>query len=327
MGGGDSLTAIPAFLTVILAFLTAIPQPVRAIRIPYPTSLPLLPALRLRAVRHRTPRLRAVAVPRASAQHSIQPDFLNALARLLERPRPATPRRPRRVRQLVERRYFAVFHHRPNLIRHPHQAEHPQAHDLIDETGRVADSPCPPSLSPFGRRPGRPWRPKPIRASRLSDPPVPFANPRWDSAATIALMRSFSPVSSTGRTTGLSSCRFPIAHRAVARQDSAWSILSLAMNRCILRSTTAGFPANGSFLSAALRPRPFSLAIPTPKAASALDWGFDRCGMFFRISSVHWYNMDCWLTERSPLGLWYSNHGASASVSQPFLKLLSKSVV
>ena len=62
-------------------------------------------------------------------------------ARLLERPRPAAPRRPRRVRQLVERRYFAVFHHRPNFLRHPHQAEHPQAHDLIDKTGRVADSP------------------------------------------------------------------------------------------------------------------------------------------------------------------------------------------
>ena len=49
--------------------------------------------------------------------------------------------------------------------------------------------------------------------------------------------------------------------------------------------------------------------------------------MFFRISSVHWRNTDCWLTERATLGLFHSNHGATASVSQPFLKLLSKSVV
>ena len=51
-----------------------------------------------------------------------------------------------------------------------------------------------------------------------------------------------------------------------------------------------------------------------------------RCGMRFRISSVHWNNADCWRAERHPSGLRYSNHGATAA-SQPFLKLLSKSVV
>ena len=56
-----------------------------------------------------------------------------------------------------------------------------------------------------------------------------------------------------------------------------------AMNRCIPRSTAAGFPAKGSFLAAALSPHPSSLAIPALKAASASDCGLDRCGMFFRI--------------------------------------------
>ena len=139
--------------------------------------------------------------------------------------------------------------------------------------------------------------------------------------------RSLSPVSSTKRTTGLSSGRFPITRLAIAPRDSTLSTLSLAMNSRILRSTVAGFPTNGSFLAAALRPHPSSLAIPALKAASALDWGLGRRGMRFRISSVHWYNTDCWLTERPHLGLRYSNHGASAFASQPFLKLLSKSVV
>ena len=170
------------------------PQPVRALRIPCPTSLPfppsalqvpkhqpyphanpILPALRLRAARRRTPRLRAVAVPQA-LRPALYP------AGLLERPRPATPRHPRRVRQ-----------------------------------------------------------------------------------------------------------------------------------RCILRSTAAGFSANDSFLSAALRPHPSSLAIPTLKAASALDCGLDRCLMRFRISSFHWRNTVCWLTERPPLDFRYSNHGVTAS--------------
>ena len=235
----------------------------------------MLPALRLRSARRRTPRLRAVAVPRASAQRSIQPDFLNALA--LRR------------------------------------QDIPGASDI----SASCRFPCPPSLSLSGRRPGCPWCPESIRASRLSDAPVPSANLRWDkrrhatgidlpskaTATTIALMRSFRPVSSTTRTSGLSSGRLPITRLAIARRDSALSILSLAMNRCIPRSTVAGFSANGSFLAAALMPHPSSLAIPTLKAASALVWGFDRCGMFFRISSVHWRNTVCWLAERTHWGL------------------------
>ena len=94
---------------------------------------------------------------------------------------------------------------------------------------------------------------------------------------------------------------------------------SRVRQRCILRSTAAGFSANDSFLSAALRPHPSSMAIPTPKAGSALDCGLDRCVMRFRISSFHWRNTVCWLTERPPLDFRYSNHGATASSSQPFL--------
>ena len=123
------------------------------------------------------------------------------------------------------------------------------------------------------------------------------AFPSKATATTIALRLSLSPVSSTRRTTGLYSGRLPITHLAVARQDSAFYILSLAMNRCILRSAAAGFSANGSFLAAALSPHHSSLAIPTLKAASALACGLDICGMRFRISSVLWYNTDCWLTE------------------------------
>ena len=78
--------------------------------------------------------------------------------------------------------------------------------------------------------------------------------------------------SSPRMTSGLYSGRLPTAHRAISLRDSAWSTPSLAMNRCVRRATATGFPTNGGFLTAALRPHPFSLAIPTLTAASALDW-------------------------------------------------------
>ena len=100
-----------------------------------------------------------------------------------------------------------------------------------------------------------------------------------------------------GGTTARFSGSLPSVRLAIVRQDSARFILSSAMKRCILRSTVAGFPANGGFLAAALSAHPSTLAIPTLKGARALAWGLDRFVAFFRISSVHWYNTDCWLTR------------------------------
>ena len=138
--------------------------------------------------------------------------------------------------------------------------------------------------------------------------------------------------SSPRMTSGLYSGRLPTAHRAISLHDSAWSIPSLAMNRCVPRSTVAGFPANGGFLTAALRPHPFSLAIPTLTAASALDWDLDGCGMRFRISSIHW--RQCGLLAYGAASFWssgapimerplpranlFSNSSQKAPRSQPF---------
>ena len=146
------------------------------------------------------------------------------------------------------------------------------------------------------------------------------------------IKHTLRPVSSTRMTSGLYSVRLPTAHRAISLRDSAWSIPSLAMNRCVPRSTAAGFPANGGFLTAALRPHPFSLAIPTLKAASALDWDLDGCGMRFRISSVHWRR--CGLLVHGAAFFWssgapimerplpranlFSNSSQKAPRSQPF---------
>ena len=148
--------------------------------------------------------------------------------------------------------------------------------------------------SPSTRRPGFPRRPEPNRQLFVGIVPLcdrdrPFL--------------ALSPVSSTKRTTGLSFGQVsnnPLSHRP-AGFGAVYPVV--AMNRCIPRSTAAGFPAKGSFLAAALSPHPSSLAIPNLKAASALVWGLDRCGMFFRILSVHWYNTDCWLTGRPHFGL------------------------
>ena len=60
----------------------------------------------------------------------------------------------------------------------------------------------------------------------------------------------------------------------------------------------ASLGARASRPQAAPALSPTGLAIPKPKAASALACGLDGWRALFRISSVHCYNADSWLAER-----------------------------
>ena len=165
--------------------------------------------------------------------------------------------------------------------------------------------------------------PRPLGNGGAQDPPRPPLHAEMEHVKPPPERRGALPPDASFA--AMYSIRLPIIRRAIARRDSARSILVAGDESPRAALDGGGISHKRSFLAAALKPRPSTLAIPKLKAASALDCGLDRWACAFGFLRSAGTIRTVGLRSGHPLDLWRSNHGATASASQPFLESLSKS--